>query len=214
MKKLYKFLKLIDGKLVSNHDGKTEWKIGDWLKCDGEPMCCEKGFHASRRIVDAHSFTQTEILAEVEVRGVSHEQKDKEAWSEMRVVKAWHWTKEDSVAKAIFAARLVLKIFEKKYPNDDRPRKAIEAAEKWLKNPTEENRAAADAAAYAAARAADAAAYAAARTADVAACAAAYAAADAACAAAYAASYAAYAALDEIEKWHLVRLKTMKEYVA
>ena len=67
---------------------------------------------------------------------------------------------------AIFAARSVLKIFEDRYPEDKRPRKAIEAAEKWLAEPTEENRrAAANAAnaAYAAANAADAAAAAGAR---------------------------------------------------
>jgi hypothetical protein len=36
-------------------------------------------------------------------------------------------------------AELVLPIFEKKYPNDDRPRKAIETAKAYLLNPTEEN---------------------------------------------------------------------------
>ena len=36
-------------------------------------------------------------------------------------------------------AEEVLFIFEKKYPKDDRPRKAIEAAVNWLENPTEEN---------------------------------------------------------------------------
>ena len=51
---------------------------------------------------------------------------------------------------AIQCAEMVLDIFEKKYPNDNRPRKAIEAAKKCLANPTEENqRAAYDAAATA-----------------------------------------------------------------
>ena len=36
-------------------------------------------------------------------------------------------------------AELVLPIFEKKYPNDDRPRKAIETAKVYLLDPTEEN---------------------------------------------------------------------------
>ena len=91
---------------------------------------------------------------------------------------AW-WTikhllkKEQSVKIAIYTAEKVIDVFEKKYPNDDRPRKAIEAAKAWLKEPTETNRAA-----YAAANA-DAAN-------------AAYAAANAY--AAYAAAYAAYAA--------------------
>ena len=60
---------------------------------------------------------------------------------------------------AIFAAKLVPPIFEKRFPKDKRPREAIEAAVKVLKHDTEENR---NAAAYAAYAAADAAAYAAA----------------------------------------------------
>jgi len=87
------------------------------------------------------------------------------------------------VTYAVYAAELVIKRFEKKYPNDKRPRKAIEAAKKCISDPSEENKKDADAAAAAAdaAYAADAAA------------AAAYAAADAAYAA-YAADAAAYAA--------------------
>ena len=81
--------------------------------------------------------------------------KDKECWSEMRIVKAWHWKKEDSVELAIFAAEEVLHIFEKKYPNDKRPREAIEAAKAYLKDPTDKNKKAARAAAEAAEAGAD-----------------------------------------------------------
>jgi len=58
---------------------------------------------------------------------------------------------------AIFAAEQALSIFEKKYPNDKRPRDAIEAAKTVLKRNTARNRkkaVAASAAAYAAAAAA------------------------------------------------------------
>ena len=60
-------------------------------------------------------------------------------------------------AYAIYAAEQVLEIFEAKYPEDDRPRKAIEAAKAYLKDKTPENKNAAYAAAYAAYAAADAA---------------------------------------------------------
>ena len=59
---------------------------------------------------------------------------------------------------AVFSAEQVIDIFEKKYPNDQRPRKAIQAAKDWLCNPSVES----SAAAREARRAADAAAYAAA----------------------------------------------------
>ena len=98
-------------------------------------------------------------------------------------------TYKQYVSYAVYAAEQVIAIYEKKYPNDKRPRKAIDAAKKCIKNPTAKNKKAAYAAAYAAAdAAADADAYgAAAYAADAAAVAAAYAAADAAAAAAYAA---------------------------
>ena len=115
-------------------------------------------------------------------------------------------SKVQNVKYAIYAAEQVLHIYEKEHPNDKRPRKAMEAAKKWVNNPTEENINAAYAAAAAArARAANAAAraaYAAARAAaaaaasDAAAYAAAYGAARAAASDA-AASAAAYGAAHE-----------------
>jgi hypothetical protein len=59
-------------------------------------------------------------------------------------------TREQQIRYAIFVAESVLRIYEEKYPDDKRPRKAIEAAKAYLADQTEENRAAA----YAAARAA------------------------------------------------------------
>jgi len=118
-------------------------------------------------------------------------------------------------------ARSVIRVYDKKYPRDDRPLKAIEAAESWINIPNAANAAnaanatayaaadaaaydaayaaadaAADAAANAAANAANAAADAAANAANAAADAAADATANAAYAAADAATYAAYAAAD------------------
>ena len=43
------------------------------------------------------------------------------------------------VSIAIDAAKNCLHIFEAEYPADDRPRKTLEMAEAWLKNPTWEN---------------------------------------------------------------------------
>ena len=109
-----------------------------------------------------------------------------------KLVDAETCTKAQAVEYALICAEPVLHIFEEKFPEDKRPRQALEAARKWLQNqnPTEANRiiayrayahAAADAAkaayaaqaAYAAANAANAAhaanaAYAAAQAADAA----------------------------------------------
>jgi len=106
--------------------------------------------------------------------------KDKLNWANWLIVRIM--TRKQYLAYAIFAAEQVINIYEKKRPIDIRPRLAIEAAKKVLKDDSKKNRNAA----YAATDTADAAAYV------YAAYAAAYAAADTADAAAYA--YAAYAA--------------------
>jgi len=102
--------------------------------------------------------------------------------------------KKQKIGYAVYAAEQVISVFEDKYPGE-RPRKAIESAKSYLRNPSKKTKAAADADAEAAysAYAAAYSAYAAADTAYAAADADAY---TAAAAAAYAATYAAYAAAD------------------
>ena len=45
-----------------------------------------------------------------------------------------------SVKISLFFSKLCLPIFEKKFPNDKRPRACVEAIEGWLKEPNEGNR--------------------------------------------------------------------------
>ena len=142
MIKRYKFLKTG----YKSNSGNHEWRFGKWYEYDGDLKMCERGFHCSKGIYQAFSYVQGEILAEVEVKGEHISQDDKEVWQKMRVIRSWKWTKKDSVLFSIFAARLVLANFEKVFPNDNRVRKAIEAAEEYVKNPTEKNRLAAESA--------------------------------------------------------------------
>src|SRR5579885_1825647 len=149
----YKFLiTSIGNRIVSNADYNCVWQIGQWQRLiRRQPDLCAYGFHCSGKLFDALCYVAGEIVARVEVAGLCDKDADKEAWQEMRIIEAWHWRKEDSVALAIYAAELVIDFYEMEYPKDDRPRKAIEAAKTWLENPSS---------AAAAARAADAAAYA------------------------------------------------------
>src|SRR3990167_8226310 len=67
------------------------------------------------------------------------------------------FTKKQSVKLAVIFAERVLPKFEAKYPEDKRPRRAIQAVNRWLKSPTKKNQSAAYdayAAAYAASSAA------------------------------------------------------------
>ena len=86
---------------------------------------------------------------------------DRGEWLIWLLRKSGNLDKPKAVELAIVCAQHVLEIFEKKYPDDKRPRKAIEALLEWLKHPTEANRKSAAGAADAAAAAAYAAAYAA-----------------------------------------------------
>jgi hypothetical protein len=190
---------LLNG-MKSNH-GDCVWEIGVWKNIEAPLSLCGVGFHASPTPIMAMRYVKPGFICKVEVSGDCIKSDDKSCHESMRIVNACNWEKEDSVSLAIFAAELVIDIYEKENPGNKCPRKAIDAAKKWLNNPTNKNRNAADAAdaadaAYAAANAAYAAdaayaanaAYAAANAADAAANAAyaAYA-ADAAYAAAYAA---------------------------
>jgi hypothetical protein len=105
------------------------------------------------------------------------------------------FSRRQNVLFAIYCAEKVIDIFEKKYLQNKCPRKAIQAAKRWIKNPNKQTANAAYTAANAAANVAYAA-YAAANAADAAANAAAYAAnvGYAIYAAAYAANAAAYTA--------------------
>ena len=59
-------------------------------------------------------------------------------------------THKQQIRYAIYAAEQVIKIYEDKYPDDKRPKEAIEAAKAYLKRPTKANKDKAYAAAYAA----------------------------------------------------------------
>ena len=153
MEKVRRFKFLRDG-LRSDYNG-YQWDIGVWHTTECTELC--HGFNCSRRIVDAMQYVSGEILAEVEVRGTHFDDKDKSTHAEMRIIKALKWTQADSVSLAIYAARLVLGVYESAYPGDDRPRIAIEAAERWLADPSVKNQDAAGDAGDAARAAGDAA---------------------------------------------------------
>ena len=75
-------------------------------------------------------------------------------WANWLIVRVMNYGQ--NISYAVFAAEQVIDIFEKKFPDDKRPRQAIEAARKCINNPSQENKITA----YVAAHAADAAVYA------------------------------------------------------
>jgi hypothetical protein len=73
---------------------------------------------------------------------------DKLGWANWLIVRIMSY--KQYVSYAVFAAEQVIEVYEKQYPDDKRPRQAIEAAKKCIKDPNKKNKAAANAAAYAA----------------------------------------------------------------
>ena len=117
----------------------------DWFK---EQRACVEGYEwVLKRNYDDGVRTIKELI-----------KIDKLDWANWTIARALN--RKDKIRYSVYAAEQVLEIFENKYPDDKRPREAIEAAKMVLKNDTVENRSAAYAAyaAYAAANAADAAA--------------------------------------------------------
>jgi hypothetical protein len=150
--------------------------FADWLKSKG---ACTEGY-------SAHSHqTEQEFWNNCE-RG------DWMLWVVKNKYPEEGWP--DHKTLAMISCRFARRVLKYVPKGEDRPRLAIEAAEKWIENPTEENRYAANAAANAAYAAARAAAVNAASAAADAAASAAYTAARAAAVNAANAVYAAYTA--------------------
>ncbi|MFA5323335.1 MAG: putative immunity protein, partial [Smithella sp.] len=121
----------------------------EWLK--GKNACISgMNFAEKNNLFDLDDFDLIKKL----INYNSDESLNYALWIVRRVL-----TTDQNVKFAIFAAEQVIEIFEKKYPEDKRPREAIEAAKKYLKdkNSYAACAACADSAASAAAYAADAA---------------------------------------------------------
>jgi len=145
----WKSLEYVNGKIVSDYD-KSEWTVGEWRTVPAPEREC-MGLNCCENIVDTMEYVNIEILAEVEIGGISIVGEDKITSEKMRIIRAWKWEKTDSVAMAIYSAELCIDNFEKEYPNHKRPRKAIEAAKAWLNDPCDKTQSAARSAAESAA---------------------------------------------------------------
>jgi len=178
-------------------------KPGAWLPpIKGPLVACANGYHVLK-IEDLLS-RRGAMLAEIEIKGRPLRDTNKSVVRQartIRIVKGWN--EKNLRLFAADCAERALPIWEKKYPDDDRPLKAIKAARAFAKGKISFKtviaaRNAAYDAAYDAGAAAAAAAYAATAAAD--------ATAAAAVAAAYAAADAAAARKKE-RKWQIKRLE-------
>lgn len=145
--KLYKFLNddhtgTCSGKPWPVKNGRTRW-----LKCKGELVLCENGYHGCEE-KDLIEWGLPNLYV-MEARGEILRGDDKVCCREVRLIrKVKTWNEKTQRLFAADCAEHVLHSFEVKYPDDNRPRVAIETARKYARGEAsdEELRAATDAA--------------------------------------------------------------------
>jgi hypothetical protein len=105
-----------------------------------ELNACEEGIE----FLEDHNMLG-EPLTDVIKFGIAHEQYDYCNWLIIRFMDY-----KQRVSYAVFAAEQCIENYETSYPDDDRPRQAIEAAKICIENPSAENKEAAKSAAWSA----------------------------------------------------------------
>ena len=117
----------------SYHGGLGKWfipkgkRIGKWMPAIKDIRPCERGYH----FVNIEQLPQWlgPTLYEIEVRGQIIHQADKSVAEQARLIrKVETWNDKTLRLYAADCAERVLGLYEKQYPKDDRPRKAIQAA--------------------------------------------------------------------------------------
>lgn len=132
--KYYKFL------TVDNKGEYSEFNFTEYLPKDGKPgkwlpkikkiKICKSGYHAFE-LENILEWANAQLF-EVELRGVSIIGDTKTVAQQMRFVrKVEAWNDKTTRLFACYCARDVLPIFEKEYPNDNRPRVAIDTSERY-----------------------------------------------------------------------------------
>ena len=142
---------------VLREDGSPVYGTGSWSLPNGKPgawmpkiarlVPCGSGYHLARGPQVLLWLNARLFVAEH--RGKLVEADNKVVVSEARLVRELPWTPEIRSAWCADVAESVLHLFEAKYPDDDRPRKAIEAARRYPKG-HQQRANAANAAGYAA----------------------------------------------------------------
>ena len=137
--------------MTSPNAPKMVWKVGQKRTMRGEIVPCERGFHASPSLWQALPYAPGPVACLVELGGTVIEHNgDKYAASSRKLIAAVNIDSELRLFAADCAER-VLYLFERERPNDERPRKAIQAARDFAEGKAADAAMAAMAAASAAA---------------------------------------------------------------
>ena len=149
--------------MTAGNGNEPAWTVGETrsLPDDREIIPCEYGYHASPTAWDALEYTPGPVLCLVEIDGDLHEHGspvNKYAARSRTLIAAINVSRELREFAADCAERALFR-FEELYPDDNRPRRAIEVAREYARGAAtddelESARSAAESAAWVAARSA------------------------------------------------------------
>lgn len=130
MKKERLFKCLQKGRI--GHYSHFKWpKVGVWVEVEGPLSLCKNGIHLCRK-KDLTEWLQAEIYEAEYDGGERIDANNKIVVRKARLTKRLRtWNEKTARLFACDCAERVLPIFEKKYPDDKRPRQAIEIARKY-----------------------------------------------------------------------------------
>ena len=126
--------KVLGPKGEAIHGGSATWalpngKPGKWMPKIADPVCCEQGYHLVELPALAEWLRDDCTIYLAEGKGPSDSDgTGKTAFSEARLLRRLYISERDLRLFAADCAEHVLPIWLAKYPKDDRPAKAIEAA--------------------------------------------------------------------------------------
>jgi hypothetical protein len=139
---MVKYFKVLDENGCSCHGGEAEWSLpqrnddgtwtpGEWMpEIEGELKPCRNGYHVVT--LEQLPMWLSERVFEVEVGDEIMHEDDKLVTRTCRLTReCTGWNERTARLFACDCAEHVLSLYEAKYPDDDRPRKAIEVARRY-----------------------------------------------------------------------------------
>ena len=126
--------------MTANFGNEPPWAVGESRSVAGEIIPCKSGYHGSPTLWDALTYAPGPVACLVELSGDVQphgDPVDKYAASTRKLLAAVNIETELRLFAADCAEH-VLPIYEAAYPDDDRPRRAIEAARAFARGEIDE----------------------------------------------------------------------------
>ena len=132
--KAYHFLR---ADMTTDSGTESPWKIGEERTYHGEIVLCQSGYHSSPTLWDAFGYARGPVACLVEISKPVGSDGTKTAGNRKSISKTRKLLECRNIERELrlFAADCaehVLHIFEREYPNDKRPRLAIQAARDFV----------------------------------------------------------------------------------